>query len=194
MLVYVACRGIFLPAALILNLPLLALYLPFGAALVFADPVRGSLSLAGAVVVWAPVVYLAWRGLKRLPPRLTMVLCLLAIAFALALLLAPGRIAMLGPANSANAVGSPWPPQLWSDHKHLKVPPGACAELAVNVLTELGYADVVRNGHYSYGNLAGNRAAVKCVGSAEGSFVYFAVAGAQREVVEQLRNQIARKL
>jgi hypothetical protein len=53
---------------------------------------------------------------------------------------------------------------------------------------------VVRNGHYAYGNLNGNRAAVKCVEESGKSFVYFAVAGPHREKVEALRNDIARKL
>ena len=39
-----------------------------------------------------------------------------------------------------------------------------------------------------------NRAAVKCVEMGEGSFVYFAVSGPQKETVERLRNQIAQKL
>lgn len=86
------------------------------------------------------------------------------------------------------------PPQLWSDHKRLNIPLPACAEQAFSVLKDLGYSNVVRSGNYSYGNLGQNRAAVKCVEMAEGSFVYFAVAGAQRDVVERLRNQIAGKL
>jgi hypothetical protein len=86
------------------------------------------------------------------------------------------------------------PPQLWSDHKRLNIPLRACADLAFNVMNNLGYSNVVRNGNYSYGNFEQNRAAVKCVEIAEGSFVYFAVAGAQKEVVERLRNQIAGKL
>ena len=86
------------------------------------------------------------------------------------------------------------PPQLWSDHKQLEIPVGVCAERAFNVLNALGYSRVVRNGNYSYGDFNGNRAAVKCVESRGSSFVYFAVAGPQRETVERLRNQIAQKL
>lgn len=85
-------------------------------------------------------------------------------------------------------------PQLWSDHKALPVPVDVCAERAYNVLTGLGYSSVVKNGNYSYGNLAGNRAAVKCVENSGSSFVYFAVAGPERDKVEELRNAIARKM
>ena len=85
------------------------------------------------------------------------------------------------------------PPQLWSDHKALPVPVGVCGDRALNVLTGLGYSSVVRNGDYAYGNLDGNRAAVKCVATSGSSFVYFAVAGPQKEKVEALRNAIARK-
>lgn len=86
------------------------------------------------------------------------------------------------------------PPQLWSDHKRLNIPLRACGDLAFNVLNDLGYSNVIRNGNYSYGNFEENRAAVKCVEIAEGSFVYFSVAGPQKDVVERLRNQIAGKL
>ena len=86
------------------------------------------------------------------------------------------------------------PPQLWSDHKAMPVPVGVCAERAYNVLSALGYSSVVKNGNYSYGNMDGNRAAVKCVETSGSSFVYFAVAGPQRDKVEELRNAIARKL
>jgi hypothetical protein len=85
-------------------------------------------------------------------------------------------------------------PQLWSDHKLLKMPVGVCADRAFNVLNALGYSQVVKNGNFSYGNLNESRAAVKCVENAEGSLVYFAVAGSQRDTVEQLRNQIAQKM
>jgi hypothetical protein len=52
---------------------------------------------------------------------------------------------------------------------------------------------VVRNGNFSYGNLGDNRAAVKCIENQGGSFVYFAVAGSNKESVEKLRNEIAWK-
>jgi ethanolamine utilization microcompartment shell protein EutL len=68
----------------------------------------------------------------------------------------------------------------------------ACGDRAFKVLTTLGYSAVVRNGNYSYGNLNGNRAAVKCAENSGNSFVYFAVAGPRKEKVEELRNAIAR--
>ena len=96
--------------------------------------------------------------------------------------------------DPAAAGGGGAPPQLWSDHKLLAVPVGVCADRAFNVLNALGYSNVVKNGDYSYGNFNENRAAVKCVEGSGGSFVYFAVAGSQRETVERLRNQIAQEL
>jgi hypothetical protein len=84
-------------------------------------------------------------------------------------------------------------PELWSDHKALPMPVGACADQAFKTLTALGYTGVVRNGNFSYGTLNGNRAAVKCVATGGSSFVYFAVAGPQRTKVEELRNAIAYK-
>ena len=117
----------------------------------------------------------------------------IAIAFVLAVL--TSACASSGAKqDSTMAIGSAEPPQLWSDHKRLDIPLGECAERAFNVLKALGYSGVVKNGNYSYGNFNENRTAVKCVESGEGSFVYFAVAGSKKEVVEQLRNQIAWKL
>jgi hypothetical protein len=86
------------------------------------------------------------------------------------------------------------PPQLWSDHKTLKEPVETCSTKAYRALTSLGLTGVVQNGAYSYGNQNGNRVAVKCVGIEGGSFVYFAVAGADKESVEKLRNEVAWKL
>ena len=84
-------------------------------------------------------------------------------------------------------------PQLWSDHKQLSVQIDVCATKGEEALTSLGFTGVVRNGAFSYGNLNGNRAAVKCVDVPGGSFVYFSVAGANKEAVEKLRNEIAHK-
>jgi hypothetical protein len=93
--------------------------------------------------------------------------------------------------DSTEASGAP--PQLWSDHKALPIPVGACGDQGFKVLKTLGYSGVVRNGNYSYGNLKGNRAAVKCVETGGSSFVYFAVAGPKKAKVEELRNAIARQ-
>jgi hypothetical protein len=89
--------------------------------------------------------------------------------------------------------GNGVPPQLWSDHKELSMPVEDCAAKGEGALSSLGFTDVVRNGTFSYGNLKGNRAAVKCVHIYGGSFVYFTVAGSEKETVENLRNEIARK-
>lgn len=85
------------------------------------------------------------------------------------------------------------PLQLWSHHKSLELPVGACGEKAFSVLRTLGFSSVVRNGDYSYGNYEGSRAAVKCVEMPKGSFVYFAVASTQKEAAEELRNRISAK-
>jgi hypothetical protein len=85
------------------------------------------------------------------------------------------------------------PPHLWSDHKQLTISVQACAQKATSVLSSLGFSSVVRNGNFSYGNLRDNRAAVKCIENQGGSFVYFAVAGSNKESVEKLRNEIAWK-
>jgi 3D (Asp-Asp-Asp) domain-containing protein len=81
-------------------------------------------------------------------------------------------------------------PELWSHHKVLQVPATACAERASQVLDELGFQGVTREGLSRYGNLAHNRAAVKCAEIPGGSFLYFAVAGSDRATVELLRNRI----
>lgn len=86
------------------------------------------------------------------------------------------------------------PPQLWSSHKQLDVPVDVCAAKALDALKSLGFTGVAQNGDFAYGNSFENRAAVKCVALASGSFVYFAVAGPDKEIVETLRNQIAKKL
>lgn len=86
------------------------------------------------------------------------------------------------------------PLELWSHHKLLQEPVAACGDKAVSALKSLGFANVVRNGDYAYGNYQGSRAAVKCVEMPEGSFVYFAVASTTREAAEKLRNQISTKL
>lgn len=58
------------------------------------------------------------------------------------------------------------------------------------VLETMQFGSVVQNGNYVYGNHLQNRAAVKCVALDSGSFLYVAVAGKQKEIVEQLRNEV----
>jgi len=95
--------------------------------------------------------------------------------------------------DSEIAIGASSPPQLWSFHKNLELAVDVCALRGYRALKSLGYSSVVQNGNYSYGNFRDNRAAVKCVEVANGSFVYLAVAGPVKNVVEKLRNEIARK-
>lgn len=85
-------------------------------------------------------------------------------------------------------------PQLWSGHKLLPVSVQVCAEKAQAALTTLGYANLIQKGHFSYGNLKGNRASVKCVEIPAGALVYFAVAGRDRDTVGTLRNDIAKAM
>ena len=86
------------------------------------------------------------------------------------------------------------PPQLWSDHKQLSISVGACGLKGYGALLALGFSSVVQNGDYSYGNFLSNRAAVKCVANDKGSFVYVAIAGQHKDIVEKLRNEVMRKM
>lgn len=86
------------------------------------------------------------------------------------------------------------PPQLWSDHKQLNISLGTCALKAYSALKSLGFSSVVQNGNFSYGNFHSSRAAIKCVANNNGSFVYVAVAGSEKEIVEKLRNELIWKM
>ena len=86
--------------------------------------------------------------------------------------------------------GQPYTPQLWSGHKVLKLPVEQCAAKGKVVLETMQFGSVVQNGNYVYGNYLQNRVAVKCVALDSGSFLYVAVAGKQKEIVEQLRNEV----
>jgi hypothetical protein len=83
------------------------------------------------------------------------------------------------------------PPQLWSHHEFLEISAEECSVKGFRALQSLSYTDVVKNGNYSYGNYASNRAAVKCVENGKASFVYVMVAGPDRKVAEKLRNELA---
>ena len=85
-------------------------------------------------------------------------------------------------------------PHLWSGEKNFDFPPAACADRAFKLVTTLGLSEIVRNGDFVYANQGANRLAIKCVAQASGSFVYFAVAGADKVAVEKLRNEISAKL
>lgn len=91
-------------------------------------------------------------------------------------------------------IEEPAPPQLWSDHKQLDISVRACSLKGYGALLALGFSSVVQNGDYSYGNFLANRAAVKCVANDKGSFVYIAIAGQQKDLVEKLRNEVMRKM
>ena len=85
-------------------------------------------------------------------------------------------------------------PQLWSGHKEIDLRHAICPDRAFNTLKALGYTDIVKDSDSASGNFSGNRAEVKCVADSRKSFVYFAVAGADKDVVEKLRNDIAQRL
>ena len=70
----------------------------------------------------------------------------------------------------------------------------ACGLKGYGALISLGFSSVVQNGDYSYGNFLSNRAAVKCVANDKGSFVYVAIAGQHKDIVEKLRNEVIRKM
>jgi len=83
------------------------------------------------------------------------------------------------------------PPQLWSTHKELNVEVSLCALKSLSALRSLGFTSVVQNKNYSYGIFHDNRAAVKCLPKGDKSFVYLAVAGPDKEIVEKLRNGLS---
>lgn len=88
-----------------------------------------------------------------------------------------------------------FPPHLWSHHRSLQVSAEICSGRALAALNAYEFTSVVRNGTYTYGNSGANRAALKCVErGSESSFVYIAVAGPDKSVVEDLRNKLARSL
>lgn len=86
--------------------------------------------------------------------------------------------------------GQPYTPQLWSGHKVLTLSAEQCAAKGKAVLETMQFGSVVQNGNYVYGNYLQNRVAVKCVALDSGSFVYVAVAGKQKKIVEQLLNEV----
>jgi len=91
-----------------------------------------------------------------------------------------------------SSIAAPTRPHVWSDHKQLAMDSGVCRIKATDILTALGFSNVVTSPHgdYVYGNYVGNRAAVKCVPLGEGTFLYASVAGPDVKEVERLRNEI----
>lgn len=85
-------------------------------------------------------------------------------------------------------------PQIWSDHKIVQMSVDTCASKGEDILTTLGFSQIVKNGSNVYGNYISNRAAIKCTKVADQTFVYAVVAGANVKQVERLRNEIVWKL
>ena len=69
-----------------------------------------------------------------------------------------------------------------------------CALKGLSALKSLGFTSVVQNKNFVYGNFHDNRAAVKCVPKGDASFVYLAVAGPDKAIVERLRNELSWKI
>ena len=82
------------------------------------------------------------------------------------------------------------PPHLWSHHLNLSVSVEVCALKGNATLSTLGFTNIVQRGFFNYGNFEGYRAVIKCVKQEEKSFVYLAVAGKNKDIVEKLRNEI----
>lgn len=142
------------------------------------------ISAIWTLLLAVPVCYLGWRGLHRRSLRPVFGLYLVGV-----LLVASTMFPRATPPDTR----SDNPPNLWSDHRDLKVSAVECAEQAVQALNDLGYSEVARSGTNAYGNFESNRVAVHCVERSEGSFVYVGVAGPQHQVVQTLRNQLATK-
>lgn len=98
----------------------------------------------------------------------------------------------LGYASAPSAASKP--PQLWSHHKQMEISPEACSTRGHKVLKVLGFSSVVKKDNYVYGNYLDNRAAVKCAPLDKGSFLYLAVAGSDKNIVEKLRNELSKKM
>ena len=86
------------------------------------------------------------------------------------------------------------PPQIWSDHKIIKMSAETCANKGIEILTSLGFSQIIKNSTYVYGNYINNRAAIKCTSIEHNTFVYAVVAGPNVKTVERLRNEIVWKL
>jgi len=105
--------------------------------------------------------------------------------------------AVSGPQPSAPRAAAhlTFPPHLWSHHKTLSMSADTCAERALSAFNAFAFTSVAQNGTYLYGNSGANRVVMKCVERGKDkSFVYIAVAGPDKSVVEDLRNSLARSL
>lgn len=83
-------------------------------------------------------------------------------------------------------------PQVWSGHKELEISEVACAHKGIQILSSLGFTQVVKSSHgeYIYGNYSSNRASIKCVSANKKTFMYAIVAGPEKVMIEKLRNEI----
>lgn len=81
-------------------------------------------------------------------------------------------------------------PQLWSSFKDLNKSVAACQLQSRFVLEQMGVEQLVNNDNGIYGVLRNNRVVVKCSKSGAKSVLWVAVAGADRDSVELVRNKI----
>ena len=81
-------------------------------------------------------------------------------------------------------------PQLWSSFKELNKSAAACKIQSRFTLEDMGLAQLVDNDNGLYGVFKGTRVVVKCVEQGPQSLLWVAVAGADRDSVELIRNKI----
>jgi hypothetical protein len=82
------------------------------------------------------------------------------------------------------------PPALWSGHKVIKISPDLCVLKGESILKSLGFRQIAKRNTNVYGNFNTARAPVKCTGVEGSTFVYVIVADQEKELAENLRNEI----
>ncbi len=85
-------------------------------------------------------------------------------------------------------------PQLESEHSELNLSLEQCAQRAEDLLRQMQFQQVSKNGSYVYGRLPDHRVAIKCIDTSKGTFMYAIVAGQDQHLIEQLKQQIALKM
>lgn len=81
-------------------------------------------------------------------------------------------------------------PEVWSAFKALSKEAAACPLQSKFVLEQMGVEQLAANDNGIDGVLRGNRVVVKCTGSGAKSVSWVAVAGADRDSVDLIRNKI----
>lgn len=86
------------------------------------------------------------------------------------------------------------PPELWSWFKDMNKSADACKIQSHFILDKLGINNLIENEYGIYGTLKTNRIVVKCLPVNNGSTLWVAVAGADRDSVELIRNIIVKEI